>query len=94
MSGAEVSGTGEMHGLWKEVGNLRTQLGRQNVLLAEIRTLLTERQANLQREVDDIQKQRQCVRHEEKLRTVERLLWTLVTVTAGLIGRAVYAALG
>lgn len=80
----------DIRDLWNAVDLLRAQLNAQNVLLAEIKTLLSERHGYLHKELEEIQTQRHCAEHAEKLRSLERIVWTTLTATAGLLAKLAY----
>lgn len=80
----------DIRDLWTAVDLLRAQMNAQNVLLAEIKTLLSERHGYLHKEIEEIQAQRRCAAHGEKLRTLERIVWTSLTATVGLLAKLAY----
>jgi len=56
------------------------------MLLARI----DERVKSIMEDVADLRRTRRCHTHSEKLRNLERVIYGLMTVSFGLLGRAVY----
>lgn len=61
--------------------------GRETALLL---ARIDERVKAISEDVAELRRTRKCHTHSEKLRNLERVVFGMMTVTFGLIGKAVY----
>lgn len=58
--------------------------------MGELLARIDERVKSIMEDVAEMKRTRRCHTHSEKLRNLERVVYGLMTVSFGLIGKAVY----